>query len=120
AAANDKTAVRVGGGPSRNLAGADIAVLVRSPRQGRLVADALARRGVPSVQQAADSVFASAEAAELRRVLLAVADPGRDEVVRAALGTELLDVTGEQLIALLDDDRAWAERVQRAHHYHLA
>jgi exodeoxyribonuclease V beta subunit len=103
----------------RHLEGGDIAVLVRSHRQGRLVADALARRGVPSVQQAADSVFASAEAAELRRVLLAVADPGRDEVVRAALGTELLDVSGEQLLALLADDRAWSDRLEAFHRYHL-
>jgi len=118
-AADGKTQVPVRGGPSRKLAGGDIAVLVRSHRQGRLVADALARRGVPSVQQAADSVFASPEAEQLRRVLLAVADPGRDEVVRAALGTELLDVTGEQIIALLDDDRAWAERLETFHRYHL-
>jgi exodeoxyribonuclease V beta subunit len=105
--------------PSRPLAGGDIAVLVRSHRQGRLVAAALARRGVPSVQQAADSVFASHEAAELRRVLLAVADPGRDDVVRAALGTELLDVSGERLMALLDDDRAWSDRLDAFHRYHL-
>ncbi len=118
-AAEGKTAVPDPDRPPRRLAGGDIAVLVRSHRQGRLVADALARRGVPSVQQAADSVFASPEAEDLRRVLLAVADPGRDEVVRAALGTELLDVSGEQLVALLDDDRAWSERVEAFHHYHL-
>src|SRR5262249_42676718 len=54
--------------PARRLAGGDIAVLVRSHRQGSLVAAALARRGVPSVQQAADSVFASREAEQLQRV----------------------------------------------------
>ena len=69
------------------------------PRQGRLVGAALARLGVPSVQQAEDSVFASREAEQLRRVLLAVAEPGRDDVVRAALGTELLGVSGEALVA---------------------
>lgn len=118
-AANGKTRVPDPPRLPRRLAGGDIAVLVRSHRQGRLVADALARRGVPSVQQAADSVFASPEAGQLRRVLLAVADPGRDEMVRAALGTELLDVSGEQLVALLDDDRAWADRLEAFHRYHL-
>src|SRR5262249_49261027 len=105
--------------PARRLAGGDIAVLVRSHRQGSLVAAALARRGVPGAQQAADSVFASREAEQLQRVLLAVADPGRDEVVRAALGTELLDVSGAQLMALLDDDRAWSDRLDSFHRYHL-
>ena len=103
----------------RPLAGGDIAVLVRSHRQGRLVGAALARRGVASVQQAEDSVFASPEAEQLRRVLLAVAEPGRDDVVRAALGTELLDVSGARLVRLLDDDRAWAERLEAFHRYHL-
>ena len=51
-------------------------------------------------------------------MLLAVAEPGRDEVLRAALGTELLDVSGEQLVALLDDDRAWAGRLEAFHRYH--
>jgi exodeoxyribonuclease V beta subunit len=104
---------------SRRLAGGDVAVLVRSHRQGRLMGAALARRGVPSVQQAEDSVFASREAEQLRRVLLAVADPGRDDVVRAALGTELLDVAGDELVRLLDDDRRWAERLETFHRYHL-
>src|SRR5262245_5401659 len=49
----------------RALAGGDIAVLVRSHRQGRLVGAALARHGVASVQQADDSVFASPEAEQL-------------------------------------------------------
>ena len=80
---------------------ADVAVLVRSHRQGRLVGAALARLGVASVQQAEDSVFTSRERAdELRSILTGVAEPGRDDVVRAALGTELLGVTGEALFAL--------------------
>ena len=102
----------------RALAGGDIAVLVRNHRQGRLVRDALARLGVPSVQQAEDSVFASREAEQLRRVLLAVAEPGRDDIVRAALGTELLGVSGEELVRLLAVEAEWTERVESFHDYH--
>jgi exodeoxyribonuclease V beta subunit len=119
-AAEGKTHLPDPPNPPRRLAGGDIAVLVRSHRQGRLVGAALARRGVPSVQQAEDSVFASREAEQLRRVLLAVADPGRDDVVRAALGTELLDVAADELVRLLDDDRGWTQRLERFHRYHLA
>ena len=105
-------------GGERALEGGDVAVLVRSHRQGRLVGAALARLGVASVQQAEDSVFTSREAEQLRRVLMAVAEPGRDDVVRAALGTELLGVTGEELFALFDDDAGWAavlDDFQRLH-----
>jgi exodeoxyribonuclease V beta subunit len=105
-------------GGERALEGGDIAVLVRSHRQGRLVGAALARLGVASVQQAEDSVFTSREAEQLRRILMAVAEPGRDDMVRAALGTELLGVTGEELFALLEDDTRWAAELdafQRVH-----
>jgi exodeoxyribonuclease V beta subunit len=82
------------------------------------VAAALARRRVPSVQEAEDGVVASREAEQLRRVLLAVAEPGRDPLLRAALGTELFDVSGEELVALLDDDRAWTGWVDAFHRHH--
>ncbi len=105
-------------GVLRPLEGSDIAVLVRTHVQARLVAAALARRGVASVQHAEDSVFASREAEQLRRVLLAVAEPGRETAVRAALGTELLGVAGEELLALLDDDQRWTARVDAFHRFH--
>jgi exodeoxyribonuclease V beta subunit len=100
------------------LEGGDIAVLVRTHHHGRMVAAALARRRVASVQEAEDSVFASREAEQLRRVLLAVAEPGRDALLRAALGTELFAVSGEALVALLDDDRAWTAWVDAFHRHH--
>ncbi len=105
-------------GGERRLEGGDVAVLVRSHHQGRLVGAALARRGVPSVQQAEDSVFASREAEQLRRVLLAVAEPSRDDILRAALGTELLGVPGDELARLLDDERAWTEWLGLFHRTH--
>jgi exodeoxyribonuclease V beta subunit len=108
------------GGGERALEGGDIAVLVRSHRQGRLVGAALARLGVASVQQAEDSVFTSREADELRRVLMAVAEPGRDDMVRAALGTELLGVTGEALYALREDDAGWAAELDAFQRFHQA
>ncbi|HSB70477.1 MAG TPA: exodeoxyribonuclease V subunit beta [Candidatus Methylomirabilis sp.] len=103
---------------SRPLTGGDLAVLVRTNRQGRQVRDALLEVRVPSVQQVQDSVFASDEAEELTRILLAVAEPGREALVRSALVTDLLGLTGDALEALAADERAWERRLEAFHADH--
>ena len=103
---------------SRPLSGGDVAVLVRTNRQGRRIRDALLAVRVPCVQQVQDSVFASDEAEELTRVLLAVAEPGREGLVRSALVTDLFGLTGDELEALAADEAAWERRLEafRADH----
>ncbi len=95
---------------TRALAGGDIAVLVRKHQQGELVKHALARRGIASVTLGGGSVWHSAEAEEVERVLLAVAAPTREGLVRAALATVLLGADAAQLSAWTTDERAWSER----------
>ncbi|MBB5207962.1 exodeoxyribonuclease V subunit beta [Chiayiivirga flava] len=90
---NDTRAVRPG----------DIAVLVRSNRDALRMQHTLAAIGVPSVAPARDSVFASEEAEEWRRLLLAIVAPGDDGRLRAALATPLLGWSAAD-IAALDDD----------------
>jgi exodeoxyribonuclease V beta subunit len=102
----------------RPLRGADIAVLVPSHRQGRLVRDALRELGIACVQYAQESVYASHEAAELETVLLAVAEPGREELVRAALATEMLGARAEQIHALGEEASAWQRRFETFHDYY--
>jgi ATP-dependent exoDNAse (exonuclease V) beta subunit (contains helicase and exonuclease domains) len=109
------SAARIG---DRPLKGSDIAVLVRSHRQGRLIRDELARLGVPSVQQTQDSVFDSREAMEVERVLSAVAEPGREPLIRAALATDMLGVGGEALYRLGEDGPAWEECLLTFLNYH--
>ncbi len=92
----------------RPLAGGDIAVLVRSHRQGRMVREQLLRLRVPSVQHVDDSVFASAEAGQLEGLLAAVLEPGDEGQVRAALAGDLFGLSGETLYQLHDDEQAWA------------
>src|SRR5690606_5052298 len=77
-------------GADRALEGGDIAVLVRTHRQAEIVKRALRAVGVASVEYSQASVFESREALELERVLMAVAEPGREALVRAALATEML------------------------------
>jgi exodeoxyribonuclease V beta subunit len=100
------------------LTGGDIAVLVRTHRQGRMIREALGRLGIPSVQHSQDSVYASHEALELERVLLAVAEPLREPLVRAALSTDMLGVGAAELLALERDPLAWEARRARFDDYH--
>ena len=92
------------------LTGGDIAVLVRTNAQADRVREALLARGVASVQLGEASVFASHEAAEIERVLLAVAQPGREPLVRAALATDLFGLGGNALEVLDEDEAAWEAR----------
>lgn len=96
---------------TRALAGGDIAVLVRKHQQGEVVKQALARRGIASVTLGGGSVWHSDEAEEVERVLLAVAAPAREGLVRAALATVLLGSDAAQLAAWAADERAWSERL---------
>lgn len=102
----------------RALNGGDIAVLVRSHRQAGLIRDALAAVGVPAVLQSRESVFASAEAEALERVLLAVHEPRREARVRAALITPLFGVDAAGLLALDADPAAWERLLDAFHRYH--
>ncbi|MHB8248452.1 MAG: exodeoxyribonuclease V subunit beta [Acidithiobacillus sp.] len=71
------------------VAGRHIAVLVQKHEQGRLIQESLRAAGVASARQGQDSVFASAEAEDLERILLAIAEPGNGGRLRAALATPL-------------------------------
>ena len=104
----------------RPLTGADIAVLVRTREQGRLIAGALRERGVRSIEIDDGSVFHTREAEQLERLLWCVAEPGRESRVRGALAGDLFGLDARALLALGDDERtwsAWADRLAdwRAH-----
>jgi len=100
----------------RAVGGGDIAVLVRTHREGDAVREALARFGIASVSGGGGSVWHSEEAIDVERLLLAVAAPAREGLVRAALATLLLGVDAVQLAAwreASDSDGAWSERLER-------
>ena len=99
-------------GQSKPLVGSDVAVLVRSGKQGRVVAHELQERGVQSVEMGIDSVFDTPEATQLRHVLRALAtDPAEfnfASLLRGALATDLFGLDMSNLAALQDDDDTWA------------
>lgn len=80
--------------------------------------DALRETGIPSVLQSDKSVFTSDEAKAVHTLLLALSDPGRETRVRAALVTDILGRTGDDIARLLADETAWEECLTafRRHH----
>ncbi|QQS53049.1 MAG: exodeoxyribonuclease V subunit beta [Candidatus Competibacteraceae bacterium] len=103
----------------RPLTGGDIAVLVRSHWQGRMIRNELLRLGVPSVQHADDSVFVSGEALQLEWLLAAVAEPGDEGRVRAALASDLFGLSGEDLQQLREAEQNWTAWLERFQDYRL-
>ena len=97
----------------RALTGADIAVLVRTREQGRLIAGALRERGVRSIEIDDGSVFHTREAEQLERLLWCVAEPGRESRVRGALAGDLFGLDARALLALGDDERTWSAWTDR-------
>jgi exodeoxyribonuclease V beta subunit len=96
----------------------DLAVIVRSHRQGRLVQEALRQCGIPCVMRSEQSIFATDEARQVCALLQGIAEPGREGKVRAALLTDLLGCSGNDIAALLDDEQGWEDILQKFRDYH--
>ncbi|WP_252180466.1 exodeoxyribonuclease V subunit beta [Endozoicomonas sp. 4G] len=101
------------------LKAGDIAILVRTGRQGLMIREALAKQGIPSVYlSSSDSVFAANEAVDVLRILTACLNPGHDRTLRSALATPLLNLTAKALDALNEDELAWEQAVEEFSGYH--
>ena len=95
-------------GTLRALQPRDCAVLVRTHDEGVAVREELARRGVPAVSVGRGSLFATTQAQSLLALLLALATPGDDRRLRAALASPLFGLDAAALCALEDDGEALA------------
>ncbi len=71
----------------RRLEARDIAVLVRKNHEARLMREKLAILGIKSIVYGAGSVYHTDEAQEMGRILAAIAAPGDESRLIAALGT---------------------------------
>ena len=109
------------GQPFKRLRPADMAVLVRSGTEAEAVRHALRRRGLASVYLSdKDTVFQTAEAPDLLRLLQAVAAPRDVRLARAALATALLGLTLEELVALASDDERFDRQCEVLQQLNLA
>ena len=106
-------------GTLQRLRPADIAVLVRTGREAAAVRLALQRRQVASVYLSdQESVFMSAEAADLLRWLTAIASPRDMRLARAALATRLVGLPLAELAHLATDDEAFDARSELLRQLH--
>ncbi len=92
----------------------DIAILVRSGSEARVIREALERRAVRSVYLSDQaSVYASAEAEDLWRWLRACAEPEQADRLHGALATATLDLGYATLEQLTRDEQRWEQEVER-------
>ncbi len=98
----------------------DIAVLVRDHRQAGHVREALEELSVPSVMRSDSSIFSTHEAREVHQLLCALADPGSSYKVRAALATDILGMTGNDIARLNEDEQTWEQCLEKFRFYHNA
>ena len=87
-----------------------MAILVRGNRQAQAMKAALDRVGVPAVVTSDRDVLDSDEGQELIRLALAIAEPGNDQRIRAALATRLWGATASDIVRMLQGDghQEWA------------
>ncbi|MGF1908835.1 exodeoxyribonuclease V subunit beta [Vibrio kasasachensis] len=96
----------------------DIAVLVRTGNEGRMVKQALAKQGIASVYLSnRDSVFNALVAQDVQRLLQAVLTPENDRALRASLASELFALDAGSLDALNNDETAWENAVNEFKEY---
>ncbi|WP_429059403.1 exodeoxyribonuclease V subunit beta [Aeromonas veronii] len=96
----------------------DIAVLVRTGAEGKLVQQELARLAIASVYLSnRESVLEQTEAREILLILHASQNPSEERSMRAALATGLFDLDAKALDGLASDERAWESAVQEFMEY---
>lgn len=92
----------------------DMAVLVRDRHEASAIRAALSQRSVRSVYLSErNSVYASQQADDLWRILRAVAQPGANRLLRAALATPTWALSWEVLDAQLADEAGWDAQVEQ-------
>jgi exodeoxyribonuclease V beta subunit len=97
----------------RPLAAGDMAVLVRTHREGELVRKTLLDKGVPAVIHSQESIFSSPEARDLQFLLAGICSPLEKSRLHAALSTSLLGYRAEDLCDLEEDEQAWESVLDR-------
>ncbi len=97
----------------RTVRPGDIAVLVRSIREGSALRLALSEIGIHSVTVGRENVFQTDEAIGLLWLLEAIIQPTDRDAARKALGSSLLDYDYQAMAAIIEHETAWLEWVEQ-------
>ena len=108
--------IKIGAEPLRS---GDIAILVRTAREGNNLRRVLAKRGVRAITIGRDRVFASEEASGLYDLLLAINHYGDRKLLRAGLASPLLNLDYRQIAQISDDELSWQVWNEKIHRLHL-
>ncbi|MBE0507047.1 MAG: exodeoxyribonuclease V subunit beta [Marinospirillum sp.] len=119
AAAKGQAGFGTNGEVEQPLQAADIAILVRTGTEAKAIRKALQTRQIASVYLSdRESVFSSQETKDLLHWLHACANPLDERLVKAALGTNTLNLPLTQLAAWQDDELAWEGQMQSFQQLH--
>ena len=102
-----------------NIKSSNIAVLVKSKKEGDLVQHKLMKYNIPSVISSTDNIMYSDEAVQFERILEAFADPMNERAVKRAISTEFFGYNGCELYELFNSDDIWEQNyliIEKFHH----
>ncbi|MFV2031212.1 MAG: 3'-5' exonuclease, partial [Gammaproteobacteria bacterium] len=111
----DNGNVTLGEDPLRS---ADIAVLVRTSYEGNALRSRLVEKGVRAVTIGRERVFDSEEASGLLVLLRAINHCSDRRLLRNALGSSLLSLDYLDIAAVIDDEDAWQEWLDKINRLH--
>ncbi|EFK09439.1 exodeoxyribonuclease V, beta subunit [delta proteobacterium NaphS2] len=104
--------------PLKPLRPADVAIMVRSGGEARIIRKELDKCGIRSVYLSdKTSVFDAREARDVLYLLRACAWPGVERTLKAALATPILDLPLHHLDDLNRNEAAWEKEIERFGRY---
>lgn len=96
----------------RPVVASDIAVLVKTGREAKLIRQALAKQGISSVYLSnRESVFSAPIVSDVWHLLGAINDPTNARLLRAAMATPMMALTMTELEQLNNDETQWQRQV---------
>ncbi|MEL7834540.1 exodeoxyribonuclease V subunit beta [Fodinibius sp. Rm-B-1B1-1] len=96
----------------------DIAVLVRTHDQASMMAEALRKRKIKSVQYSQESVFDSVEAGWVEILLKAVVEPANESRIKAALALPLTTFSAKEIYDIEEDEQRWLSVLEQFREWH--
>ncbi|MGE5681363.1 MAG: exodeoxyribonuclease V subunit beta [Bacillota bacterium] len=101
----------------REIEEKDFAVLVKKNMQAIKMQKALTEAGIPSVIYNSGNIFDSHEASETECILNSILEPGNSKLVRAALITDIIGLTCEEIDKMTEQEHLYEEWLEKFREY---